>query len=139
MPRAYVFYNPLAGNGCCKEKGLYLRKIIKDETVFCDMRNPETYATTLFGSTTVKLVILDEHNEMMYGRYHRHRANIQAALAELLSEAKGTLGECGLKIKITGSGSINLGKALGIEFLQEVAAVATALVTSDLSCSAAYS
>lgn len=32
-----------------------------------------------------------------------------------------------MKVKITESGSINLGKALGIDFVQEVVAVATAL------------
>ena len=42
-------------------------------------------------------------------------------------EAREQIGECSLKLKITGSGSINLGKALEIGFVQEVAAVATAL------------
>ncbi|MCI5994140.1 MAG: 2-hydroxyglutaryl-CoA dehydratase, partial [Clostridiales bacterium] len=79
------------------------------------------------GSTTVKLVILDENSNMVYGRYRRHQANTQGTLAELLKEARQTVGECLLQIKITGSGSINLGKALEIPFVQEVVAVATAL------------
>lgn len=79
------------------------------------------------GSTTVKLVILDENSNMVYGRYRRHQANTQGTLAELLKEARQTAGECLLQIKITGSGSINLGKALEIPFVQEVVAVATAL------------
>lgn len=82
------------------------------------------------GSTTVKLVILNDDNEIIYGKYRRHQANTRGALADLLAEAKEELGECGLEMKITGSGSINLGKALGIEFVQEVAAVATALQTT---------
>ena len=40
---------------------------------------------------------------------------------------KEALGECEIKAKITGSGAINLGKALGIGFVQEVSAVAGAL------------
>ena len=79
------------------------------------------------GSTTVKLVILDDGNNIIYGKYRRHQANTQGTLAELMKEAKEALTDCLLKIKITGSGSINLGKALGIAFVQEVVAVATAL------------
>ena len=79
------------------------------------------------GSTTVKLVIIDEEDNIIYGKYRRHCAHTQETLAELLLEAKEQLGECGLKVKITGSGSINLGKALNIEFVQEVVAVASAL------------
>ncbi|MBR2020519.1 MAG: 2-hydroxyacyl-CoA dehydratase [Clostridia bacterium] len=79
------------------------------------------------GSTTVKLVILDEENQILYGKYKRHMAHTQATLAELLREAKGMLGDCALRACITGSGSINLAKALNLAFVQEVVAVATAL------------
>ena len=79
------------------------------------------------GSTTVKLVILDSDNEIIYGKYRRHQADTQGTLAELIRDAKEAVGDCLLQINITGSGSINLGKALGIEFVQEVVAVATAL------------
>ena len=79
------------------------------------------------GSTTVKLVILDDNNNIIYGNYRRHQANTQGTLAELMNDAGKTIGDCRLKIKITGSGSINLGKVLGIAFVQEVVAVATAL------------
>ena len=79
------------------------------------------------GSTTVKLVILNENKEIIYGQYRRHMAHTQETLAQLLREAKQQLGECTLDVAITGSGSINLGKALNIGFVQEVVAVATAL------------
>ncbi len=79
------------------------------------------------GSTTVKLVILNENKEIVFGEYRRHCAHTRETLCELLSEAYEKLGPCSLKIKITGSGSINLGKALNIGFVQEVASVATAL------------
>ena len=79
------------------------------------------------GSTTVKLVVLDDNDNIIYGQYRRHMARTQATLAELLAEAKNKIGECSLRIKITGSGAINLAKALEIEFMQEVVAVATAL------------
>ena len=79
------------------------------------------------GSTTVKLVILDTNDKIIYGQYRRHMAKTQETLAELLREAIENLGDCALKVKITGSGSINLAKALEIEFIQEVVSVATAL------------
>ena len=79
------------------------------------------------GSTTVKLVILDDTDNIIFGKYKRHGAHTQETLCELLKEAKSVAGACELKVTITGSGSINLGKALGIDFVQEVVAVATAL------------
>ncbi len=79
------------------------------------------------GSTTIKLVVLDEEDRLIYGRYRRHCAEIQPTLCALLEEAREQLGACSLKCRITGSGSINLGKSLGIGFVQEVVAVASAL------------
>lgn len=79
------------------------------------------------GSTTVKLVILDNNDNILYGQYMRHGARTQQTLASLLKEAREKLGECTLKTKITGSGSINLARALEIGFVQEVVAVATTL------------
>ena len=79
------------------------------------------------GSTTVKLVLIDENGKTVFGEYRRHLAHTQRTLAELMAEAEEKVGKCSIKAKITGSGSINLAKALGIEFVQEVAAVAGAL------------
>ena len=79
------------------------------------------------GSTTVKLVVLDDADEILYGEYRRHQAHTQETLSTLLEEAKKSVGECELQVCITGSGAINLGKALDISFVQEVVAVATAL------------
>jgi len=79
------------------------------------------------GSTTVKLVLLDEKNKLCFGEYRRHQAHTQETLTALLKEAGSQVGDCALQLKITGSGSINLAKALGIGFIQEVVAVAKAL------------
>ena len=79
------------------------------------------------GSTTVKLVILDKQGKIIFGQYRRHHAKTQQTLAALLKEATVQLGSCALRCKITGSGAINLGKAMDIGFVQEVVAVASAL------------
>ncbi len=79
------------------------------------------------GSTTVKLVLLDAQNRVVFGEYRRHHAKTQETLATLLRQAQEKLGDCALRVRITGSGAINLGKAMEIDFVQEVVAVATAL------------
>ena len=65
------------------------------------------------GSTTVKLVLLDEEGKLLFGEYRRHCAHTQEALSALLREACEQVGDCALRAKITGSGAINLAKALG--------------------------
>ena len=79
------------------------------------------------GSTTVKLVILDDAGHMLYGEYRRHCAHTQETLAQMMREARQLLGPCSLRVTMTGSGAISLGKALGTGFVQEVVAVAAAL------------
>ena len=79
------------------------------------------------GSTTVKLVIINEDKEIVYNNYRRHQAHTKEALLGLFYEAKEKLGSCILKAAITGSGAINLSKYLGIDFVQEVVATACAI------------
>ena len=79
------------------------------------------------GSTTVKIAILDENNQILFSDYERHYANIQETLAGLLKKAKNLLGEITLHPMITGSGGLTLSKHLDIPFVQEVVAVSTAL------------
>ena len=71
--------------------------------------------------------MLNDNNDVIFGRYRRHCADTQRTLSELLREAREEVGACFVRAKITGSGSINLGRALGIAFEQEVVAVAAAL------------
>ncbi len=79
------------------------------------------------GSTTVKLVILGDSGELLFGEYRRHQAHTQETLAGLLLEARERLGPCDLRAGITGSGSLGISKAMGIPFIQEVVAVAETL------------
>ncbi len=79
------------------------------------------------GSTTVKIAILNQENEMLFADYERHFANIRETLSDLLARAKDTLGNIYLSPVITGSGGLTLAKHLGIPFVQEVISVASAL------------
>ena len=79
------------------------------------------------GSTTVKIVLLDETYTILFSDYQRHFANIQETLAALLQEASSSLGDLTVLPMITGSGGLSLAKHLEVPFNQEVIAVATAL------------
>lgn len=48
MTKAYVFYNPLAGNGISEKDLLPLKAFLNDEVVFCNMTKSETYEEKLF-------------------------------------------------------------------------------------------
>ena len=89
------------------------------------------------GSTTVKVVITDEKNQILYGEYKRHLANIQASLSELLKEAYTKLGDLEVNVCITGSGGLSLSEALNVNFTQEVIAVSTSLKTLNGKCDVA--
>lgn len=85
------------------------------------------------GSTTVKLAVLDEHYELVHGRYERHYADIRGTVRRVLEEACERYGrrsekENGeMRISVTGSGGISVSKWLGLPFVQEVAAGAEAV------------
>lgn len=48
MAKAYVFYNPFAGNGGCEQRLDALRKTVPNELLFCDLTKEETYEQSLF-------------------------------------------------------------------------------------------
>ena len=79
------------------------------------------------GSTTVKIAVLDENNDVAFSDYERHFANIQETLSDLLGRAIYKLGAIHASPVITGSGGLSLAKHLGVPFVQEVIAVSTAL------------
>ena len=79
------------------------------------------------GSTTVKIAILDENDNLVFSDYERHFANIQETLADLLQKAENQLGELTLCPVVTGSGGLTLANHLEVPFVQEVIAVSTSL------------
>lgn len=79
------------------------------------------------GSTTVKIAIMNQENEVLFSDYERHFANIQETLSDLLGRALYKLGPLQVSPVITGSGGLTLAKHLNVPFVQEVIAVSTAL------------
>ena len=81
------------------------------------------------GSTTVKVALLNDAKELIYSDYQRHHSNIKEALHELLKHAISESENLTVHPVITGSGGLSLANLLGVPFVQEVVAVATALET----------
>ncbi len=79
------------------------------------------------GSTTVKIAILDENNQIIFSAYERHFANIQETLRDIINKAYDEMGDKDIDPMITGSGGLSIADHLDIPFVQEVFSVATAL------------
>lgn len=79
------------------------------------------------GSTTVKLIILDDNNKIVYSRYERHMSNVFEKVGELLEDLRDKEGDLSLKAVITGSGGMSLADLFGIKFEQEVIACSRAV------------
>ena len=79
------------------------------------------------GSTTVKVALLNEEDELLFADYKRHFANIRETLTDLLTAAREAHGDLSVAPMITGSGGLTLAKHLDIPFVQEVISVSTAL------------
>ena len=78
------------------------------------------------GSTTVKLVLLDDDNNIKYKRYERHMSNVFEKAGEMLEDlCKEYDGDA--HVTITGSGGLTLANRLGIPFEQEVVTCSTAV------------
>ena len=74
------------------------------------------------GSTTAKLVILNEQNESIFSKYERHFSDVKTATERVLREAESMIDTQGMTMSITGSGGMGLADVLEIPFVQEVIA-----------------
>ena len=75
------------------------------------------------GSTTVKIAVLGENDDLVYSEYKRHFANIKETISEVISKAhKVLLKGKQVCVNVTGSGGLSVSKWLNIPFVQEVVA-----------------
>ena len=80
------------------------------------MQATNYYRTGLdVGSTTAKMVILDNHGQVVFSRYERHNAQVNRLLETYFREAREQLGDVTTAIAVTGS--VGMGTA---EQLQQV-------------------
>ena len=81
------------------------------------------------GSTTVKVVVLDEQNKLLFRSYERHYSKTRERACETLKSISGQLSGQRVKLVITGSAGLGVAKAAGLDFVQEVYATAAAVNT----------
>ena len=81
------------------------------------------------GSTTVKVVVLDENNNTLFAEYRRHFSDIKSTVKGLFAEVKEVIKNEQFTVVITGSGGLLLSKMLDLPFVQEVIANKTAIKT----------
>ena len=86
------------------------------------------------GSTTVKVVALDDNDVFLFEAYERHRADIRNTIITVVGRALDTLASVlpekdkrTVSLKVTGSGGLSVSQWLGIPFIQEVVAATTAV------------
>lgn len=74
------------------------------------------------GSTTVKIVLTDKKNNILYSDYQRHYSNTINTIEKLLKNALEKYPEFSFRLALTGSGAISLANYLDVPFVQEVIA-----------------
>ena len=79
------------------------------------------------GSTTVKVVVLDEQNKLLFRSYERHYSKTRERALETLRSIRDMLSGQQVKLVITGSAGLGVAKAAGLDFVQEVYATAAAV------------
>src|SRR5699024_12249429 len=81
------------------------------------------------GSTTVKLVIIDNDNNLKYSEYRRHRSDVEATVRVAIKEAyeKTDYKDADVTIMVTGSGGMFVEQYLKIPFIQDAVSGTTAI------------
>ncbi|MEC9484312.1 MAG: acyl-CoA dehydratase activase-related protein [Candidatus Izemoplasma sp.] len=79
------------------------------------------------GSTTIKTVIIDEANKIVYKDYLRHKSSITSSLLTLLKTVDQHFPEETMMVNFTGSAGMLLAKGINVQFTQEVISATMAL------------
>ena len=82
------------------------------------------------GSTTIKCVVLDDNNKLIYSTYERHFSQITQKIAEILGTVRQKVnGVENALVALSGSAGMGVAQSCGIEFVQEVYATRVAANT----------
>ena len=79
------------------------------------------------GSTTVKMVVIDRKNKILFEAYERHYSDTKRTLIDLFNRILEMFNNCKFTFILTGSGAISLSKHLNVPFVQEVIACKNAI------------
>ncbi len=72
------------------------------------------------GSTTVKVVVLDNQYNLLFKTYQRHYSKVREKTIEILTSLKHMLDGKNVRVALTGSGGMGVAKDCGLDFVQEV-------------------
>ena len=82
------------------------------------------------GSTTIKCVVLDNDNKLIYSTYERHYSQITEKIAEILSTVRSKVkGVENALVAMSGSAGMGVAESCKIDFVQEVYATRVAANT----------
>ena len=79
------------------------------------------------GSTTVKIVVMDEKYNILFKSYERHLSKVREKADEILKSIEPIFKGKEVHVAITGSAGLGVAKACDIDFVQEVFATAGAI------------
>ena len=81
------------------------------------------------GSTTLKIVVIDDNANIVFADYRRHNTDIKEAMLGAYEKMYSTIGNFNMHTKITGSVGMGYAERLNIPFVQEVVASAKLIET----------
>lgn len=82
------------------------------------------------GSTTIKCVVLDDENKLIYSTYERHYSRITEKIAEILALVRTKIdGIENASVALSGSAGMGVAESVGVDFIQEVYATRVAANT----------
>lgn len=82
------------------------------------------------GSTTVKCVVLDDENNIIYNTYERHYSQITQKISDILNKVSREIEGCkNVPFAISGSAGMGVADDCGVDFVQEVYATRVAANT----------
>lgn len=79
------------------------------------------------GSTTAKLVAIDEDGKVCFARYGRHNAQMDEVMLSFLAELLEEVGDVEGSLRVTGSVGMGFSERYNIPFVQEVVAATKAV------------
>ena len=72
------------------------------------------------GSTTVKIIVMDQNQNIIYKNYERHFSDTKNTVCNVLKNLTKMFPENEFTIALTGSGAMSTSNFLGVKFIQEV-------------------
>ncbi len=79
------------------------------------------------GSTTAKIVAVDEAENVLFSKYERHNANAKDVVVSVLEELMAQCGDADVSVRLTGSVGMGFSEKHSFPFVQEVVAAAKAV------------